>query len=287
MNVQFPNMSHHEIINYYDTCEIDYRLVWHLDSNLAMHYGYWDKETRSLRSALQKMNMLVAEKAEIVDGMNVLDAGCGVGGTAINFASNIKSNFYGISLSQKQILSAKEHASKRELNGSIHFSVQDFTNTTYAAETFDVVYGIESVCHALEKKDFLKEAHRILKKNGKLIILDFFHNRTDYSDKDRDILRKWANTWAVEEFEFIDTFLNKSRDVGFKVVENNNITENIQKSARRLYQYFYPGWVVHQFLSMIKMRNKTQEKNLWSTYYQYKALKNNLWSYHLVCCEKE
>jgi cyclopropane fatty-acyl-phospholipid synthase-like methyltransferase len=252
-----------------------------------MHYGYWDKDTRTLRKALQNMNMLVANQANISEGMQILDAGCGVGGTAINLAQNYFANFHGISLSEKQIHSATKNASARPLKGKAVFSVQDFTATNFEDETFDIVYGIESVCHAFEKKDFLLEAFRVLKKGGKLIILDFFHNRPDYNQEDKEILRKWANTWAVEEFEFIDSFVQKSEEVGFTVTENKNITSNIKKSARRLYQCFYPGWVVHQILAFFNKRDKTQEENLWSTYYQYKALKNGLWSYHMVCCIKK
>lgn len=286
MNVESPGISQSEIIDYYETCEIDYKLVWHLNSNLAMHYGYWDKETSTLRQALQNMNRLVAEKAEIEEGMKILDAGCGVGGTSISLAQQYNAHFHGISLSEKQVLSAIKNASQRILKGSAEFSVQDFTDTSFPDETFDVVFGIESVCHANEKRDFLQEAFRILKKGGKLIILDFFHNSTDYKVKEKEILNKWANTWAVNEFELIDSFVEKSRKVGFSVTENKNITNHIKKSARRLYLCFYPGWVVHHILAFLKKRNKTQEKNLWSTYYQYKALKNDLWSYHLVCCTK-
>ncbi len=36
-----------DIIDYYDNCEIDYRLIWDLKNSMAMHYGYWKTDTKT------------------------------------------------------------------------------------------------------------------------------------------------------------------------------------------------------------------------------------------------
>src|SRR6266496_2071321 len=53
------------IIRYYETCAIDYRLVWHLDTCCAMHFGYWDEHVTRLRYALDRENAILAERAHI------------------------------------------------------------------------------------------------------------------------------------------------------------------------------------------------------------------------------
>lgn len=46
-----------------------------------------------------------------------------------------------------------------------------------------------------------------------------------------------------------------------------------------MYYYFFPGWVIGNLMRLMNRRNQTLQKNLWSTFYQYKALKKDLWNY--------
>ena len=91
----------------------------------------------------------------------------------------------------------------------------------------------------------------------------------------------WAKSWAVPAFEPTTSFGQKAKQVGFDVVANNNITENIKKSAKRLYTLFYPGIAAHYVMQLLRIRDKVQGRNVWSTYYQYVSLKKNLWEYRV------
>ena len=77
------------IVEYYDTCEGDYRIFWDLDRSLAMHAGYWDSETKTLADALKRENEILAELAGVTSSDYVLDAGCGVGGSSIFWLNSI------------------------------------------------------------------------------------------------------------------------------------------------------------------------------------------------------
>src|SRR4051812_40625034 len=92
-----------QIISYYDETQVDYAIVWHLNTHLSMHYGYWDETTPNLRSALLRMNAMVAEFGRIRKGALVLDAGCGVGGSSLFLARQFKCRVQGITLSQQQV----------------------------------------------------------------------------------------------------------------------------------------------------------------------------------------
>jgi len=96
-----------DIVAYYDQCERDYKLLWHLDDQSALHYGYWKHDTRLLREALRNMNDLVLEHLAVHEGNRILDAGCGVGGTSLYTALKYKAEVFGITLSQNQITEAK------------------------------------------------------------------------------------------------------------------------------------------------------------------------------------
>ena len=95
-------ITENDIVNYYEQCQVDYEIVWHLNSQMCMHYGYWDEATPTLRSALRNMNAKLAEFAEIKTGEKILDAGCGVGGSSIFLARNFGCEVEGITLSKQQ-----------------------------------------------------------------------------------------------------------------------------------------------------------------------------------------
>ena len=64
-------ITENDIVNYYEQCQVDYEIVWHLNSQMCMHYGYWDDTTTTLRSALRNMNAKLAAFAEIKPGEKI------------------------------------------------------------------------------------------------------------------------------------------------------------------------------------------------------------------------
>lgn len=274
-----------EIITYYDQCQVDYSLIWQLDEALGMHYGYWTDNTPHLRSAIGQMNHEVARQAEIKPGMHVLDAGCGVGGSGI-YLAKLGCTVEGISLSEKQINTCRNNASKQQVNGNINFSVQDYTRTSFKDGNFDVVWGMESVCYAIDKKEFTDEAFRLLKPGGVVVVADFFATHKALNSKDSRLLKNWTDTWAINSYATVPGFTNNLLESGFQEIRNSNITNHVEPSIRKLYLSFFPGWVSTVFGEKIGLRTKAQTRNTWSTYYQYHAHKRDLWTYQIYTARK-
>lgn len=287
--MEAPSLQHiseQDIVRYYDSCERDYRLLWHLKDQQAMHYGYWKENTRRLREALGNMNEYVLSKINIQEGDRLLDAGCGVGGSSIYAARYWPCEVWGITLSHQQVQRAMEFAGQFKLKGQTFFEVQNFCNTRFENNFFNGVFGIESICHALSKNDFFKEASRVLKLNGKLVIADFIKTNNSCTAEDENIMNCWADSWAVPHFSTENEIIAMAGNHGLELVDNVDITENILRSAKRLYYCFIPGMICHHSLSLIGRRNETHRKNVWSTYYQYKSLKRNLWKYRVFSFKK-
>lgn len=76
------------VIRYYQETYLDYFFVLGLWGHWGMHFGFYDESHTTLREAILNSNRVLALKAGVQEGMKVLDAGCGVGGSALWLARN-------------------------------------------------------------------------------------------------------------------------------------------------------------------------------------------------------
>src|SRR6266480_8097043 len=89
---------------------MDYRMLWLNPQNRAIHFGYWDEHTHSHTESLLNMNRVLASHLDIRSGQRILDAGCGVGGSAIWLAKTFDVEVVGITLADSQVDRARHHA---------------------------------------------------------------------------------------------------------------------------------------------------------------------------------
>ena len=278
--------SNKDIERYYDLSEVHYKLFWNLKESRSLHYGYWDATTKNFHQALLNINKVLSEKAKISDRDFVLDAGCGIGGSSLWLAKEKGCKVNGITLSEKQMSTATSLADKSGLKECVKFFQKDFTRTDFAANTFDVVWAIESVCHANDKSDFLKEAYRILKPGGRLILADFF-KKENLTGKEAEMIRDWAHGWAVPDFSTIEEFELKARAAGFKSIAIQDISKAIEPSAKKLYRAYFIGIIGAKLYSFFNRKaTALGKKNVETAYLQYKTLKRGAWKYYIVYGEK-
>lgn len=273
-----------EIVDYYDNCEMDYKVLWRLDRCLAMHYGYWDETTERVSEALIRENQILAERAKITESDIVLDAGCGVGGSAIWLANEIGSTVTGITLSAHQVQECIKNAEKRGAADKTQFEIGDYTATNFEGGSFDVVWAVESVCHAEDKQDFINEAFRILKPGGRLILADFFATKEQFNEEEQKLMHDWVSGWSVKALAFTPQFHQGLERAGFEGIDYQNATENVRRSAKELYQYSVLVKAGGKMLT--EGRSDRQEGNVRAVHCQYPALERGLWSYGIFLAHK-
>ena len=190
--------SNEKIIEYYDVGEQSYRDIWHLDSALSMHYGFWEKGVSNLKQALIKEIEVLANVVQINSEDKVLDAGCGVGGSSIYLAERIGCEVIGITLSEHQVNKATQSAKYRNLDSLVSFQKMDFHQTSFKENSFDVIWFLESFCHSDDFEILVKEVFRLLKPNGRLMIADGFSSNSHFSKNEKQTMDKWLNNWAID-----------------------------------------------------------------------------------------
>ena len=274
------------IAKYYDNTLPYYRRFWYRggESN-ALHYGFWDNETKSVEEALLNENRFLAEVAKIQSTDKVLDAGCGVGGSSIWLAKQKRVKVIGITLSEKQIKEAKKLAKRVGVDGEVEFQLKDFLKTGFEDNSFDVVWAIESVCHTENKIDFLLEAYRILRSGGRLIVADGILKRDPNPDEEK-LYKDFLIGLALPNLEKFSNFENTMVDVGFKNIKALDKTADIKKSAKILYQrclIVYPFFKLAHMLGFIP---DVVMKNGPAGIAQYKMVKRGLAGYGVFYGEK-
>lgn len=276
-----------EVIQYYQRTEWVYRHFWKLDASMGLHFGFWDNTTKNLPEAIINQNKIMASMVNIQSNQKVLDSGCGVGGSAIYLSKYAGCDVTGITITPKQVITANEYAKKEKVSEKVRFMEMDFCNTKFENETFDLVWAIESVCHADNKKEFLTEAFRILKKGGKLIIADYFPNKEKYNSKEyKQVYTNGLNGWAVSEMCQEKEFSKVSTALGFANSKFINMNEYVRPSARSLIKknniWLIPGWLSYK----IGRITKTEFMNAYGAYNFAKSFEK-LWDYKVFIAEKQ
>lgn len=279
-------MTNNAITDYYDACEIDYKLFWDLKKSCAMHAGYWDESTKTLREALERENQILAEMAGIKANDKVLDSGCGIGGSSMFLAKKIGCETVGITLSAKQVETATRIALERNLSSKCTFMQMDFTDLQFKNNTFDVVWGIESYCHAKNKQLAVREAFRVLKPGGTLIIADGFQLQKRLMLKEMEQMKKWLQGWGCEALDSSDEFNSHLYQAGFTDINFKDITEHVMPSSRRLYYISFPAIVFSKVCECLRLRSRIQTNNIIAAYAQYKTLQKKLWHYGIFTAVK-
>lgn len=272
---------------HYDECYRDYLFAWCNRDNLALHYGYWD-ENRSYNQhqALLNKNQVLYDKAGIQPGDKVLDAGCGIGGSTIWMAKQHGNQVTGITISAKQAEYARQHANRHGVADLVNFEVADFCETPFADNSFDVVWALESSCHALNKGDFLREAFRVLKPGGRVVVCDGFLLQRQFSENQWQAVVTCLNGWAVPNLCSRDEMQGLMEQQGFETIACHDITPQTQASVEYMYKVAKRLQPVQKISQWLGLRTKAQTANYLVGLAQYQLFNEKLTEYLIFTAQK-
>jgi MPBQ/MSBQ methyltransferase len=238
---------------YYQEAGPDYA-AW--SPNFNMHFGYFRRGMNPFHreSMLEEMNRQILFRLRINDlpgresagkQLRILDMGCGLGATLRSLAKRIPdSQLKGITLVPWQLEQGQILNQALPAAANIALTLGDYEQTTEPAESFDAVYAIESSCyaHGANKSAFLKEAHRLLRPGGRMVVADGFIGPGRLRGPQKQIFRKLCDCWAIDTLGEIEPFRQEMERIGFRdiVVE--------QAQARVTPSVFHVPWVTLKFL---------------------------------------
>ena len=129
------------------------------------------------------------ESAELRDGQRILDAGCGVGGPASYFASQLNVEVEGVTVSEVQVGKSKEIIGAKSLKGEVNIRQGDYHRMVdlYGKEQFDRILFLESFGHSQDQIRLIESAYECLKPGGILYIKDLFRREHPNAEDGRKI----------------------------------------------------------------------------------------------------
>jgi tocopherol O-methyltransferase len=274
------------IVAYYDETWLDYRLLWLSPSNLSVHFGYADQTTRGHTDALINMNRVLADHAGIQPGQRVLDAGCGVGGSSLWLARQRGAEVVGITPVASQVARARRFAAARRLGDRVTFEQADYSNTPCPDASFDVVWALESLCHAPDKAAFYREAARLLRPGGRLVVAEYIRAARPFRAPAERLLHEWLAGWAIPDLDTRDEHMRHAGTAGFTDVRLEDVTAHTRPSLRRLYRMTFWSYPLAVIGRAIGIRSAIQHGNVIGSLRQYQALEHGLWFYGMLTAKK-
>lgn len=150
-----------------------------LGPHLKYSCGFWDDGVRDLGDAEERMLALTCARAELADGQDVLELGCGWGSLTLWLASRYpRSRITAVSNSGSQREYILARAAERGLANIsvITADVNDFES----ASRFDRVVSVEMFEHVRNYEVLMERISGWLRDGGKLFVHIFCHARLMY-----------------------------------------------------------------------------------------------------------
>jgi MPBQ/MSBQ methyltransferase len=235
---------------YYEEAGPDYA-AWSPAFN--MHFGFFRRGMNPLdrEAMLEQMNLEVLRRLHLegarpdCEPPRVLDMGCGLGATLRSIARrHPAAELHGITLVPWQFEQGMVLNRCCGEGGNIAITLGDYERTAYPAGSFDAVYAIESSCYAggANKARFLREAHRLLRQGGRLVVADGFLGPGKLRGPQKAIFRKLCECWVIDTLGEIGPFTRELERTGFRDL----VVERIQ--GRVTPSVLHVPWVTLKFL---------------------------------------
>jgi tocopherol O-methyltransferase len=265
-----------QIQQFYDSSSGLWEEIW----GEHMHHGYYGRGGTYKLNRRQAQIDLIEELlnwAKVKNAGNILDLGCGIGGSTLYLAQKFQAKATGITLSPVQASRAKERAKQTGLSDAVSFQVSDALNMPFEDNSFDLVWSLESGEHMPDKTKFLQECYRVLQPDGTFIMATWCHRPTNSlagnltEDERRhleEIYRVYCLPYVISLLEYEDIALNcgfknlHSDDWSIAVAPFWNIVIDSAFNPQAILGLLSSGWITIQAALSLGLMSRGYQRGL-------------------------
>jgi MPBQ/MSBQ methyltransferase len=228
----------------YDTWTDDQKMKYYWGTHL--HAGYYSERVQRKDFIRAKIDMIdnmvhwgiaqsdpdLYERLEN-PGLNApqikfLDVGCGLGGTAHHLAQRWpkSTQITGITISSAQARFATNLAQSQGQN-NLDFLDCDAMHQAFAAQSFDVIWSLESEVHMPDKERFFREIMRLLKPGGWFVMATWNLRDTSSShltSGEGKHIQYLLDEWCHTKFDEVQESLQQLKQNGLYEVVSEDWT---------------------------------------------------------------
>ena len=166
-----------------------------------------------------------------IEGKEILDIGCGLGGSAVELAKNHKAGkVYAIDIEESVLVRARELIERESLDNQIKLIQVEPGDLQFPDQSMDIVHVTAVSCHFKDLNPLFSEILRVLKPGGVIVGRDWFKlaANVEFQNWDRLLKDKGLN------FNFVttDIFQRALIDNGFEKVSMTDRSRDMAELAR-------------------------------------------------------
>jgi sterol 24-C-methyltransferase len=201
----------------------------------AQHFGYYVHDTwwpLPLAGAKRAMEARMFCILNQPTGARVLDAGCGVAHVAIYMAKNgLKID--AIDIVDRHVARGKRNVRAQNLQNSISVSKMSYQDLSFDDASFDGAYTMETLSHATNFHQAVKELHRVLKPGGSLVLFEYEHADPKTGSAKEAIARvnEYSSMTAFQNLT-IGSIEKELKIVGFEDIEVRDFSIHVAPMMR-------------------------------------------------------
>jgi tocopherol O-methyltransferase len=224
--------THAAVADHYDDLDAIYRGLWGLD----VHHGYWRSGRETPDEAVAALSELVGGELRFAPGARLVDIGCGYGGTARRFAAH-GAEVTGLSLSREQIAHAPP-------TSGVELRCADWLDNGLPSSAFDGAYAIESSEHMADKPGFFREAHRVLRKDGRLVICAWLASDDPSGWQIRHLLEPICREGRLPSMLTAAEYRDMAASAGFRCLRYRDISQAVARTWSICFRRFLRAMLV-------------------------------------------
>jgi tocopherol O-methyltransferase len=242
-----------------------------------MHHGYYPDgkvgNKTHTQAQLDLVNQILAW-GNIQRATNILDAGCGVGGSARVLAKKYTAKVLAVTLSPVQAANGKKYNQAAGLGNQVTIEARDMMTLRDTNQKFDLIWSMESAEHIEDKQALLQMFYDLLLPGGKLIMATWCHRDEppNLKESEQNLLKKIYKLYHLPPMVSMEKLEKITKQVGFTGV----VTEDWS-------DYVAPFWkaVIRSVFQWKSIKGLLQAgwptiKGAWAMRYMTKGYQENL-----------
>ncbi|MEQ8790769.1 MAG: class I SAM-dependent methyltransferase [Pirellulaceae bacterium] len=220
-----PTVNKGEIRSHYDLATLFYRLLW----GEHIHHGLWEADESPQLAQRQLVEHLM-QVADIPRGADVVDVGCGMGGSSRHLARHLDCQVTGLTLSGVQRRWAGFSAWRQGLGKKTHFLKQDAESADFPENSFDFLWSVECTEHLFDKPAFFQRAAKWLRPGGGMALCVWLAGDEPHSEQDVARVEKVCDAFLCPSLGTTDDYVRWMTEAGLDVHTVTDLTDKVTRT---------------------------------------------------------